>query len=185
MNRRFFLASVIATPALMHIPAALAKYADGTTKAGVEALRMQWKQYLAKGADVATDATALVLSDSQWQARLTPAAYRVLRHAGTEYPGSSPLNAEMRDGVFVCAGCALPVFTSAMKFDSGTGWPSFVTSVPDTFAMGHGSKSVFVGLEVHCAKCGGHHGHIFDDGPKPLGDRWCINGVALRFIPRA
>jgi len=107
----------------------------------------------------------------------------VLRHEGTEYPGSSPLNTEKRAGVFVCAGCALPSFTSAMKFDSGTGWPSFVTSVPGAFDMGAGSKSVFVGLEVHCAKCGGHHGHIFNDGPRPTGLRHCNNGVALTFRP--
>jgi peptide-methionine (R)-S-oxide reductase len=183
LTRRKLLAAAVLLPALT--PSARAEYVAGTSKQGVEMLRLQWKKYLAKGADVATDATPLRLPDDAWQKRLAPDAYRVLRRAGTEFPGSSPLNGEKRDGLFVCAGCALPVFTSAMKFDSGTGWPSFVTSVPDAFDMGRGSKSVFVGLEVHCAKCGGHHGHIFDDGPAPLGDRWCINGVALRFIPLA
>ena len=183
LTRRKLLAAAAILPTLAGT--ARAEYVSGTSKQGVETLRLQWKKYLAKGADIATDATPLTLSDDAWQKRLAPDAYRVLRHAGTEYPGSSPLNGEKRDGVFVCAGCALPAFTSAMKFDSGTGWPSFVTSVPDAFDKGRGSKSVFVGLEVHCAKCGGHHGHIFNDGPPPLGDRWCINGVALRFIPLA
>ncbi len=185
MNRRRLISAALLLPSLLRVPAAFATYAAGTTKDGVEALRTQWRKLLAKDATVAVDATPMTLTDEQWQKHLDPSAYRVLRHAGTEYPGSSPLNAEKRDGVFACAGCALPLFTSAMKFDSGTGWPSFVTSIPDGFVLSSGSKSVFVGLEVHCAKCGGHQGHIFNDGPKPLGDRWCINGVALRFIPLA
>ncbi|MBS0319519.1 MAG: peptide-methionine (R)-S-oxide reductase MsrB [Proteobacteria bacterium] len=165
-----------------------ARAATGTapTLATVESWRTDWKQYLNPKADIAASAKPpLELSDAEWEKRLTPQAYRVLRQSGTEYPGTSPLNHETRKGVYVCAGCSLPSFTSPMKFDSGTGWPSFVTSIPDAYEMGRGSKSVFVGLEVHCAKCGGHHGHIFDDGPKPTGDRWCINGVALRFIPYA
>ena len=184
-TRRQVLCTLCTLPALAQAGAARAEYAAGTSKQGVEMLQMQWRKYLAKGADVATDATPITLADDAWQKRLSPDAYRVLRHQGTEFPGSSPLLREKRDGVFVCAGCALPAYTSAMKFDSGTGWPSFVTSVPGSLDKGRGSKSVFVGLEVHCAKCGGHHGHIFDDGPAPLGDRWCINGVALRFIPLA
>jgi peptide-methionine (R)-S-oxide reductase len=183
MNRRHLLATALLAP--FAGGAARANYVMGTSKEGVEALRRNWRQLLAKDAQVASDATPLTLSDDAWRARLSPASYHVLRDEGTEYPGTSPLNGEKRDGVYVCAGCALPVFTSAMKFDSGTGWPSFVTSIPGAFAMGPGSKSVFVGLEVHCAKCAGHHGHIFDDGPKPLGDRWCINGVSLRFIPQS
>jgi peptide-methionine (R)-S-oxide reductase len=185
LTRRQALCTLVALPALARTAAARAEYAAGTSKQGVEMLQMQWRKYLARNADVATDATPLKLADDAWQKRLAPDAYRVLRHQGTELPGSSPLLGEKRDGVFVCAGCALPAYTSAMKFDSGTGWPSFVTSVPGSLEMGRGTKSVFVGLEVHCAKCGGHHGHVFDDGPQPLGDRWCINGVALRFIPLA
>ncbi len=185
MNRRQLLTAALLAPALLRAPAALANFAAGTTKEGIEALRTQWKKFLTKNADVATDATPITLTDAQWQKRLDPLAYRVLRHAGTEIPGTSPLNGEKRDGVFACAGCALPMFTSAMKYDSGTGWPSFVTSVPGAFEMSQGSKSIFVGLEYHCAKCGGHHGHVFDDGPRPLGDRWCSNGAALRFIPLA
>jgi peptide-methionine (R)-S-oxide reductase len=122
-------------------------------------------------------------SDAEWRRRLTPAQYRVLRQAGTERAGSSPLDREKRLGTFVCAGCALPVFTSRDKYDSGTGWPSFVRAIPaavgtrrdDSFGMGR--------TEVHCRRCGGHLGHVFDDGPPPTGKRWCINGVALRFVP--
>jgi peptide-methionine (R)-S-oxide reductase len=186
MNRRQLLASaVLLVPALLRAPSALAIFVNGTSKEGIEALRTQWKKYLAGNADIATDPAPITLPDEQWQKRLDPLAYRVLRHGGTEHPGTSPLNAEKRDGVFACAGCALPLFTSAMKYDSGTGWPSFVTSIPGAFAMSSGSKSIFVGLEYHCAKCAGHHGHVFNDGPPPLGDRWCSNGAALRFIPRA
>ncbi|MEO8848798.1 MAG: peptide-methionine (R)-S-oxide reductase MsrB [Casimicrobiaceae bacterium] len=185
MNRRQSLTALLIALPLLRAPVAFAEFVSGTSKEGIDTLRTQWKKYLAANASVAADAAPIKLSDAEWQQRLDPLAYRVLRHAGTEHPGSSPLNAEKRDGVFACAGCALPLFTSAMKFDSGTGWPSFVTSIPDALDRSSGSKSIFVGVEVHCAKCGGHQGHIFDDGPKPLGDRWCINGASLRFIPRA
>ncbi len=187
MNRRRWLSLALAGSASLGStlvgPLARAEYAKGGTPEAVEALQRDWRKLLAPGATIATDAKPVTMTEAEWRAALPPESFRVLRLDATEYPGSSPLNREKRDGVFVCAGCSLPSFTSAMKFDSGTGWPSFVTSIPGAFDKGRGSKSVFVGLEVHCAKCGGHHGHIFDDGPKPLGDRWCINGVSLRFIP--
>jgi peptide-methionine (R)-S-oxide reductase len=123
----------------------------------------------------------LVLSDEQWRARLTPAQYNVLRREGTERPGTSKLNNEKRKGVYHCVGCDLPVFTSEMKFDSGTGWPSFFTSLPGAFLTKTDQKLFMTRTEYHCARCGGHHGHVFDDGPKPTGQRWCNNGVALRF----
>ena len=107
----------------------------------------------------------------------------MLRHEGTERPFTSPLNDEHRAGVFVCAGCALPLFTSAMKFDSGTGWPSYFTTIPGAFATKTDHQLILPRTEYHCAKCGGHHGHVFDDGPQPTGLRYCNNGVALRFIP--
>jgi peptide-methionine (R)-S-oxide reductase len=109
----------------------------------------------------------------------------VLRHEGTERSGSSPLDREKRPGVFVCAGCDLPLFTSAMKFDSGTGWPSFFTTIPGAFGTSRDFKLILPRTEYHCSRCGGHHGHIFDDGPEPTGLRYCNNGVALRFIPKA
>lgn len=125
----------------------------------------------------------LVLSPEEWKKRLTPQQYAVLREEGTERAGSSPLDGEKRKGVFACAGCAWPVFTSAMKFDSGTGWPSFFTTIPGAFETSLDHRIFYPRIEYHCAKCGGHHGHVFDDGPRPTFQRWCNNGVALRFIP--
>jgi peptide-methionine (R)-S-oxide reductase len=151
---------------------------------GVEQLQRTWKSLLAKDAKVATDASPLVRTDDEWRKTLDSAAYSVLRHEGTERPFTSPLNDEHRAGVFVCAGCALPLFTSAMKFDSGTGWPSYFTTIPGAFASKTDNKLILPRTEYHCVKCGGHHGHVFDDGPEPTGLRYCNNGVALRFIPR-
>ena len=104
---------------------------------------------------------------------------------GTEPAGSSPLDAEKREGTFVCRACDLPLFTSAMKFDSGTGWPSFFTSIPGHLDTSRDFKLILPRTEYHCVRCGGHQGHVFEDGPAPTGERWCNNGVALRFVPKA
>jgi peptide-methionine (R)-S-oxide reductase len=125
------------------------------------------------------------LTDAQWRERLTPAQYRVLRREGTETPFSSPLNSEKRRGVYKCVACSHPLFSSAMKFDSGTGWPSFFETLPGAFGLRTDYALFMVRTEYHCANCGGHHGHVFDDGPKPTGKRYCNNGVCLTFEPEA
>ncbi len=123
------------------------------------------------------------LSDAQWRARLTPEQYAVLREHATEPPWSSPLEKENRPGTYSCAGCDLPVFSSATKFHSGTGWPSFWQPLPDAVATSVDTSWMETRTEVHCRRCGGHLGHVFDDGPPPTGLRYCINGVALVFHP--
>lgn len=127
----------------------------------------------------------LLLSDAQWRQRLTPAQYHVLREEGTERAGTSPLNSEKRKGAYHCAGCDLALFTSAMKYDSGTGWPSFFDTLPGAFQTKRDFHLVLPRTEYHCARCGGHHGHVFNDGPKPTGLRYCNNGVALKFVAEA
>lgn len=125
----------------------------------------------------------LKLGEDEWQRRLTPEQFRVLREEGTEPAFTSPLDKEKRQGTYRCAGCDLPLFTSEMKFDSGTGWPSFYDVLPGRVETKTDYKWFLPRTEYHCARCGGHQGHVFKDGPKPTGLRYCNNGVALRFQP--
>ena len=150
----------------------------------VENMQKNWKALLADGIKVPLPNEPLKLSKEEWRKRLGAAQFNILREEGTERPGSSPLNNEKRPGVFACAGCDLPLFTSAMKYESGTGWPSFFTTIPGVFGTSTDFKLILPRTEYHCARCVGHHGHIFDDGPRPTGKRWCNNGVALKFIPK-
>ncbi|MDP2093475.1 MAG: peptide-methionine (R)-S-oxide reductase MsrB [Hydrogenophaga sp.] len=123
-------------------------------------------------------------TEAQWRAILSPAAYHVLFDHGTERAGSSPLDAEKRSGTFVCAACHQPLFDAATKYDSGTGWPSFWQPLPQAVGTSTDFKLIYPRTEYHCSRCGGHQGHIFNDGPKPTGQRYCNNGVALAFVPK-
>jgi peptide-methionine (R)-S-oxide reductase len=126
-----------------------------------------------------------VLTDEQWRARLTPEQYQVLRRHDTELAWSSPLENEHRQGTYACAGCELALYSSTTKFDSGTGWPSFWAPLPNAVETSIDNSLFEQRTEVHCRRCGGHLGHVFDDGPKPTGLRYCMNGVALDFHPKA
>lgn len=122
-------------------------------------------------------------SEAEWRKVLSPEAFRVLRQHGTERPGTSPLNAEKRAGIYRCAGCGTPLFESRTKYESGTGWPSFWAPIAGAVATRTDRSFFMVRTEVHCATCGGHLGHVFPDGPAPTGQRYCINGVSLEFEP--
>jgi peptide-methionine (R)-S-oxide reductase len=131
----------------------------------------------------ATETFEVTKTEAEWRSLLTPQAFAVLRKENTERPGSSPLNEEHRRGTFVCAGCALPLYTSETKFESGTGWPSFTAPIANAVRTRSDTGLLGKRTEVHCRRCGGHLGHVFEDGPAPTGLRYCMNGVALKFVP--
>jgi peptide-methionine (R)-S-oxide reductase len=183
MRRRVALQGLLAS-ALWGTLTGRAGAAQPPSKSGVEDLQKNWRAMLPDSFAPPPPTEPLKLSKEEWRKRLPGLQYEVLREEGTERPGSSPLNGEKRAGVFVCAGCDLPLFTSAMKYESGTGWPSFFTTIPGVFGTTKDFKLLLPRVEYHCVRCGGHHGHIFDDGPPPTGQRYCNNGVALKFVPK-
>jgi len=182
MNRRLLLKSLAAAP----LAAIAGPVLAATPKGGIDVQELQkdWKSLLPAGAQVPSPGDPLKLTKDEWKKRLDPAQFRVLREEGTEMAGTSPLNEEKRAGVFACAGCGLPLFSSAMKYDSGTGWPSFFTHIRGAVETKRDFRLILPRTEYHCARCGGHQGHVFDDGPPPTGQRWCNNGVALRFLAK-
>lgn len=186
MQRRDFLRAAaqtaLGTLAMCRAPLT---WASDRARKMLEELHKQWRDYLPAGFETVSAEDKLKLSKQAWREKLTqPLAFDVLRREATERPFTSPLNGEKRPGVFLCAGCDLALFTSAMKYDSGTGWPSFFTTIPGAFNTKRDYKLILPRTEYHCARCAGHHGHVFKDGPAPTGQRWCNNGVALRFVPR-
>ena len=183
MTRRGLLQSLLALGLGSALPGRAAAAQPASMKA-VEDLQKNWKALLAANVNVPLPTEPMKLTDGEWQKRLDKMQYNVLRKEDTERAGSSPLNNEKRAGIYACAGCDLPLFTSDMKFESGTGWPSFFTTVPGAFATKEDHYFFMPRTEYHCIRCGGHHGHVFDDGPPPTRQRWCNNGVALKFIPK-
>ncbi len=151
----------------------------------IEAMKQRWQEFLPANHGLDFSLEPISLSADEWRQRLESSlAYDVLRSDGTERAGSHPYNVEKREGVFACAGCQLPLFTSEMKYESGTGWPSYFTHIPGHVATKRDFKLVWPRTEYHCVRCEGHQGHVFDDGPAPTGQRFCNNGVALNFIPK-
>jgi len=181
MQRRIALQGLIGAGAGLLGWSALARM----SKQELGRLEQDWQQWLAPTHQPDLSLEPIELSKQQWRERLSPAAFEVLRKEGTERAGSHPYNIEKRDGIFACAGCELPLFTSAMKYDSGTGWPSFFTAIPEHLETKRDYKLVWPRTEYHCKRCGGHQGHVFEDGPRPTGQRWCNNGVALVFWPKS
>ncbi|PJA32812.1 MAG: peptide-methionine (R)-S-oxide reductase [Zetaproteobacteria bacterium CG_4_9_14_3_um_filter_53_7] len=161
MKRRTFIRAALAATALLSLPRLIFGNDGGNV--------------------VMTD--KILRSETEWRKILTPGQFEVLRNEGTEPAFSSPLNKEYGNGIYVCAGCELPLFESSAKFDSGTGWPSFFKPIEGRIETKRDFKIIFPRTEYHCIRCGGHQGHVFNDGPEPTGQRWCNNGLALKFIP--
>lgn len=163
MERRLFIAAAIASAATLGLGRNVLAGPDSTVSQG--------------------DFPAISKTRDEWRALLGEEQYRVLFEEATERPWTSALNDEKREGTYICSACFLPLFNSDTKFDSGTGWPSFSQAITENVGTSRDWKLILPRTEYHCARCGGHQGHVFDDGPQPTGQRWCNNGVALRFVP--
>lgn len=184
MQRRSLLTRASAILSLSFLGRSLDLAAATRTPDDIRRLQDNWRASMPTDHEFVSVSPRLERDKNAWRERLPDDAYRVLFEEDTERPFSSALNDEKRDGAYACRACGLVLFTSAMKYDSGTGWPSFFTAITDHLGQSTDFKLIWPRTEYHCAKCGGHQGHVFDDGPAPTGQRWCNNGVALRFIPK-
>jgi len=184
MNRRGWLRGALAAIAGGAVAQRASAAAQPVSK-DVAELQKNWRMYLAQGVNPPSPTDKVKLSKDDWKKRLGKEQFHVMREEGTERAGSSALNAEKREGIYACAGCDLPLFTSQMKFESGTGWPSFFTTIPAVFETKTDYLLIYPRTEYHCTRCGAHHGHLFEDGPRPTGLRYCNNGIALKFLPKS
>lgn len=180
MNRRSLLRSFISLPLALALRPGRAGAASANA---IERMQQGWRQFLPPDFSPPNPADRVERSEEDWRRMLSKMAFEVLREEATERAFTSPLNDEHRAGLFLCAGCELPLFSSEMKYDSGTGWPSFFTHIPGAMGTKTDFKLVWPRTEYHCIRCGGHQGHVFKDGPPPTNERWCNNGVALTFLP--
>jgi peptide-methionine (R)-S-oxide reductase len=179
MNRRTVITTLFSLPVALTLGPLLA---NARTQDDIAQMHTRWAEFLPDDFVPPNPGETVTQSEEQWRAQLSAEAFNILREEGTERPFSSPLNEEKRRGVFLCAGCDLPLFSSETKYDSGTGWPSFFTHIPGALETKRDFKLVWPRTEYHCIRCGGHQGHVFDDGPAPTNQRWCNNGLALRFL---
>ena len=184
MNRRQLLKYGGIGIAVPLLPIAVLNVGAGATPASIVEMQNRWRSFQRAGSLAVAAEPSVNRSSDAWKRELPKAAYQVMFEEDTERAYTSPLNDEHRAGLYLCRACELPLFTSEMKYESGTGWPSFITMIPGHLATKTDYQSIWPRTEYHCVKCGGHQGHVFDDGPPPTRERWCNNGIALRFLPR-